>query len=73
MIRKCLKGDFKGAQPAHYSMIEFTRLMFAEGSPAGVKAALKQLGVCGDTVRLPLVNISADAVEKIKTQIGLIG
>jgi 4-hydroxy-tetrahydrodipicolinate synthase len=73
MIRDCLKGDFKGAQPAHYSMIEFTRLMFAEGSPAGVKAALKQLGVCGDTVRLPLVNISADAVEKIKTQIGLIG
>jgi 4-hydroxy-tetrahydrodipicolinate synthase len=35
-------------------MIEFTRLMFAEGSPAGVKSALKSLGVCGDTLRLPL-------------------
>ena len=73
MIRKCLKGDFKGAHAAHYSMIEFTRLMFAEGSPAGVKSALKSLGVCGDTLRLPLVPVSVDAVEKIKNQIGLIG
>jgi 4-hydroxy-tetrahydrodipicolinate synthase len=73
MIRKCLAGDFKGAQPAHYSMIEFTRLMFAEGSPAGVKSALKHLGVCGDTLRLPLVPVSESAAEDIKVQIGAIG
>jgi 4-hydroxy-tetrahydrodipicolinate synthase len=73
MIKKCLSGDYKGAQPAHYSMIEFTRLMFAEGSPAGVKSALKHLGVCGDTLRLPLVPVSESAAENIKAQIGLIG
>jgi 4-hydroxy-tetrahydrodipicolinate synthase len=73
MIKKCLAGDYKGAQPAHYSMIEFTRLMFAEGSPAGVKSALKHLGVCGDTLRLPLVPVSESAAEDIKVQIGLIG
>jgi 4-hydroxy-tetrahydrodipicolinate synthase len=73
MIRKCLAGDYKSAQPAHYNMIEFTRLMFAEGSPAGVKSALKHLGVCGDTLRLPLVPISESAAEDIKVQIGLIG
>ncbi|RFZ95274.1 4-hydroxy-tetrahydrodipicolinate synthase [Mucilaginibacter conchicola] len=72
MIRKCLAGDFKGAHASHYSMIEFTRLMFAEGSPAGVKAALKQLGVCGDTVRLPLVNVSANADEKIAEQLKVV-
>ena len=65
MIRLCLKGDFKAAQPAHASMIEFTRMMFAEGSPAGVKTALKALGVCGDKVRLPLVQVSAKLAEKI--------
>ncbi|MBL4677688.1 MAG: 4-hydroxy-tetrahydrodipicolinate synthase [Mucilaginibacter sp.] len=72
MIRKCLAGDFKGALASHYSMIEFTRLMFAEGSPAGVKSALKQLGVCGDTVRLPLVNISNAAEEKIAEQLKVV-
>ncbi|HTI60999.1 4-hydroxy-tetrahydrodipicolinate synthase [Mucilaginibacter sp.] len=65
MIRLCLKGDFKSAQKGHSSMIEFTRMMFAEGSPAGVKTALKALGVCGDTVRLPLVQVSSTLADKI--------
>jgi 4-hydroxy-tetrahydrodipicolinate synthase len=65
MIRLCLKGDFKAAQPAHSSVIEFTRMMFAEGNPAGVKTALKALGVCGDKVRLPLVQVSFKLAEKI--------
>jgi 4-hydroxy-tetrahydrodipicolinate synthase len=58
MIRRCLNYDFKGAQKGHYDLIDFTRLCFIEGSPAGVKTALKQLGICGDTVRLPLVRVS---------------
>ena len=57
MIRLCLKGDFKAACKLHYSMIELIRLLFVEGSPAGVKTALKHLGICGDTVRLPLVQV----------------
>jgi 4-hydroxy-tetrahydrodipicolinate synthase len=73
MVRLCLNGDYKAAQPTNYRLIEFTRLMFAEGSPAGVKTALKQLNICGDTVRLPLVQVSNDIAEKIKEQIGIIG
>ena len=65
MIRTALKGDFKGAQQGHYNLVEFTRLMFVEGNPAGVKAALKQLGVCGDTLRLPLVQVSAPTARLI--------
>jgi 4-hydroxy-tetrahydrodipicolinate synthase len=45
MIRLSLQGDFKSALPVHLSLIEFTRLIFAEGNPAGVKAALKY-GFC---------------------------
>jgi len=65
MIRTALSGDFKGALKAHYSLIEFTRLMFAEGNPAGVKTALKELGICGDTLRLPLVPVSANTAKLI--------
>jgi len=68
MIRTCLKSDFKGAQKAHFDLIEFTRLMFTEGSPAGVKTALKEIGICGDTVRLPLVQVSPATADKIKTE-----
>ncbi|GAA4197233.1 4-hydroxy-tetrahydrodipicolinate synthase [Pedobacter jeongneungensis] len=64
MVNLCLAGDYKAALPAHLSLIEFTRLAFAEGNPAGVKAALKHLGICGDTVRLPLVKASS-ALEQL--------
>jgi 4-hydroxy-tetrahydrodipicolinate synthase len=69
MIRLCLKGDFKTAQKAHESFIDFTRMMFAEGSPAGVKTALKALGICGDTVRLPLVQVSNTLADKINKEV----
>jgi 4-hydroxy-tetrahydrodipicolinate synthase len=69
MIRLCLKGDFKAAQPLHLQLIEFTRLIFAEGNPAGVKAALKHLGICGDQLRLPLVPVSAGLAASIAEQI----
>jgi 4-hydroxy-tetrahydrodipicolinate synthase len=65
MVRICLKGDFKAAQKTHGELINFTRLMFTEGNPAGVKTALKQLGICGDTVRLPLVQVSETTANKI--------
>ncbi len=67
MIRLCLKGDFTAALPAHLSLLEITRLLFAEGNPAGVKAALKQLGVCDDVVRLPLVKASEALNQAIAT------
>ena len=67
-IRESLAGDFKSAAKKHLALIEFTRLLFAEGSPAGVKTALKELGICEDTVRLPLVQVSSSTAEKIKAE-----
>jgi 4-hydroxy-tetrahydrodipicolinate synthase len=69
MINLCLAGNFKAAQKAHYQFIEFTRLMFADGSPGGVKTALKQLGVCGDTLRLPLVQVNESTAQKIDVEL----
>jgi 4-hydroxy-tetrahydrodipicolinate synthase len=69
MTRLSLKGDFKAAGVLHLKLIEFTRLMFAEGNPAGAKAALKHFGVCGDEVRLPLVSASAALTVQIISEI----
>ena len=68
MVRQCLAGNFETARKGHLALIEFTRLMFAEGSPAGVKTALKALGICEDTVRLPLVQVSETTVNRIKQE-----
>ena len=69
MVRLCLNGNFAEARPLHYKMIEFTKLIFSEGNPAGIKAALKHLGVCEDHLRLPLVHISEDLSNKIAKEL----
>jgi 4-hydroxy-tetrahydrodipicolinate synthase len=65
MIRLCLQSDYTTALPLHLNLIEFTRLMFAEGNPAGAKAALKHFGVCDDHLRLPLVKVSDSLRQQI--------
>ena len=69
MVRCCLSGDFATARKLHLNLIEFTRLLFAEGNPAGVKAALRQLKVCGDQVRLPLIKATGPLDEQIAAQL----
>ncbi|MEJ7558701.1 MAG: 4-hydroxy-tetrahydrodipicolinate synthase [Pedobacter sp.] len=68
MVRLCLQGDYNAALPLHLNLIEFTRLMFLEGNPAGAKAALKHFGVCEDHLRLPLVKVSAQLSSEIITE-----
>jgi 4-hydroxy-tetrahydrodipicolinate synthase len=69
MVRQCLNGDFVAAQKEHGKFIDFTRLMFSDGSPGGIKTALKSLGICGDTLRLPLVQVSDATASKINAEI----
>ena len=69
MVNLCLQGNFKAATPGHLSLVEFTRLAFAEGNPAGIKAALKHLNICGDTVRLPLVKASSGLEQLIVAEL----
>lgn len=65
MVRYCLAEEYIVARKAHAALIDFTRLMFIDGSPAGVKIALKHLAICSYTLRLPLVQVSNNIQEKI--------
>lgn len=66
MVNAGLNGDYNTARSLHYKILPGTRLLFAEGNPAGVKCVLNEMGICGDTVRLPLVNVSDATHQKIK-------
>lgn len=58
LIRASLAGDFATARALQYRLFDIVNLLFAEGNPAGVKCALRELGVCEENVRLPLVQVS---------------
>lgn len=66
MVSNALNSDMKEAQKLHYKYFEMIHYLFVEGNPAGVKAALKLLGITGDDVRLPLVNVGEKTFDKIK-------
>ncbi|MFN4235339.1 MAG: 4-hydroxy-tetrahydrodipicolinate synthase [Bacteroidia bacterium] len=65
MVNYCLNTDFISAQKIHYKLLDVIDLLFVEGNPGGVKAALKALGIIEDYLRLPLVNVSETTYKKI--------
>jgi 4-hydroxy-tetrahydrodipicolinate synthase len=65
LVNAALKGDLETARKEHLRLIEVIDLLFAEGNPGGIKYVLKVLGICGDTMRLPLVNISEATANKL--------
>lgn len=58
LIRASLKDDYTTARKLQYQLFDIVNLLFAEGNPAGVKCALKELNICEENVRLPLVQVS---------------
>jgi 4-hydroxy-tetrahydrodipicolinate synthase len=67
MVRAALKTDLKKAKSLNDELIEGYDLLFAENNPAGVKAALSELGVIGNYLRLPLVPLSEALNQKLKS------
>jgi len=66
MTRAALAGDFARAQQLLFGLVPLNPLMYEEGNPVGVKAALALQGVCEASVRLPLVAASESLVARIK-------
>jgi len=69
MVRDGLNGFSDKARGAHYELFNLTNMLFAEGNPGGIKAALKVLGICNDHLRLPLWPISKELYGKIEAEV----
>ena len=67
MVRSALKNEYETARKLHYECLEGNDLLFVENNPAGVKAFLFELGVIQNILRLPLVPLSSEFHEKVKT------
>ncbi len=57
MVSLGLKGEMKKAREIHYKLTDFTRSVFADGNPSGIKAALEIKEIISNNLRLPLVKI----------------
>ena len=69
MVRLSLSGDFAAAKLLNDRLIAGYELLFAENNPAGVKAAMHELKLIGNYVRLPLVPLSDGLRKKMSDYI----
>ena len=75
LVNYSLIGDIEDSRVLHYRLIEIIDLLFVDGNPAGVKAALEINGLMGNNLRLPMVPVTHDiylrlahAIEETKTK-----
>jgi len=68
MTRQALAGNYTEARKLHYKLTTITNLLFTDGNPGGIKAALKIMGLCSDYVRLPLVNINKQVYSSLEKE-----
>ncbi|MDX2133269.1 MAG: 4-hydroxy-tetrahydrodipicolinate synthase [Saprospiraceae bacterium] len=69
MVRAALQQDLKAARTLNDTLLEFYKLLFIEGNPSGVKAALELQGLCSRDVRLPLAPMSEQGVNLVMTEL----
>jgi len=60
MVRLGLAKRTDEAYELHYKLADSIDMIFEQGNPAGIKSVFKHLGLCEDTVRLPLVTVNED-------------
>ncbi|HND86703.1 MAG TPA: 4-hydroxy-tetrahydrodipicolinate synthase [Saprospiraceae bacterium] len=63
MVRATLRHDLHTAQRLNLQLLDLYRLLFIEGNPVGVKAAMELQGLCSRHVRLPLTSMTEQGVH----------
>jgi len=69
MVRAALRYDMPRAQELNFKLLELYKLLFIEGNPVGVKAAMELQGLCGRDVRLPLAPMTENGVHLIMAEL----
>ncbi len=68
MVNSALANEYMKARELHYMLFPLIELIFKEGNPAGVKAALNSIGLLQNEVRLPLTLVSNELFDTIAQQ-----
>lgn len=67
MVELALDGKFKKASKIHYNLLDLIDALFADGSPAGVKAVLDDMNLCANYLRPPLTKVTKTHHAYLKT------
>ncbi len=69
----CFAGDFKVAAEHYFKLADIFDCLFIETNPIPVKTAMNLAGMNAGKLRLPLVNMAPENIEKLKTSMRGVG
>lgn len=69
MVNLTFGGDYKKAREIHFAILEIIDQLFADGNPAGIKAALSILEICDNNLRLPMVSVTDQHFSELESLI----
>jgi len=67
LVAAALGGDFARARDIHFRLLPLMRALFIETNPIPVKMALALMGKCSAEMRMPLLQLSGGATEKLRS------
>ena len=65
MIRLQMRGEYDPARKIHHRFTDLFSLLFVDGNPAGVKAMLHEMGFIENVLRLPLVPMRINNMQRM--------
>ena len=65
MIRLQMRGEYDPARKIHHRFTDLFSLLFVDGNPAGVKAILSEMGFIQNVLRLPLVPMRINNMQRM--------
>ncbi len=66
MVDHALNGSFHFARRIHYRLLPLMEANFIEASPAPCKFVMKEMGLCEENLRLPLVPVSEASRKRLR-------
>ena len=69
MVRSALNNDYAQARVLNNQLHDIHPLLYCEGNPVGIKAAMNILGLCDNYLRLPLVPMGKANYDKLASEI----
>ncbi|MFH1256780.1 MAG: 4-hydroxy-tetrahydrodipicolinate synthase [Candidatus Diapherotrites archaeon] len=73
MFKAAQENNWVKAREIHYRLLPVINALFAETNPAPAKAALKLMGIPAGPVRLPLVDVKPETVERLRKELAALG
>lgn len=73
MVEHALNGSFHFARKIHYKILPLMEANFIEASPAPCKFVMKEMGLCEENIRLPLVPVGSDSRVRLGSILKEIG